>query len=145
MHTVTSDNAEQILGWLRTRGGIAIWPSVNMSDLGLSWTTPALTDGKPTTKPTWQAGETPEIITDPAQVLVSVDREVKRFHVAVRTGSQGLSLKVSDGGSRRIRKAVAAAGEGAYHVFDYGTQEAVIMNSVTTVPILEWLVCRGEC
>ena len=42
--------------------------------------------------------------------------EVKRFHVAVRLGSQGFSLKVSDGGSRRIRREVAKAGAGAFFV-----------------------------
>ena len=56
------------------------------------------------------------------------DIEVKRFRVGVRWGSQGFTLKVTDGGSRRIRREVSKAGDGAYHVFDYMTQEAVIMK-----------------
>jgi hypothetical protein len=72
-------------------------------------------------------------------VLVSKDVEVKRFRVGVRAGSQGLSLKVTDGGTRRIRSAVKRAGEGAYYKFDYSTQEAVIFKPGTQIPLLEFL------
>ena len=54
--------------------------------------------------------------------------EVKRFHVGVRMGSNGLALKVTDGGSRRIRREVSKAGEGAYYAFDYLTQDAIILR-----------------
>lgn len=70
--------------------------------------------------------------------MVAIDREVKRFHVAIRMGSQGFSMKCTDGASRRIRSAVAKAGEGAYHVFDYTTQEAVIMAPEKVIPLPEW-------
>src|SRR5262245_8279659 len=128
-HIVTPEHATKMLDWLQTRGGIAIWPSVNLSNPGASWSTPALKeDGSPMTKPTWQAANEPErIITSIDDVMVSIDKEVKRFRVGVRMGRQGFSLKVTDGGTRRIRAAVAKAGEGAYHSFDYETQEAVIM------------------
>jgi ribosomal protein S6 len=139
VHTVQAENAEKIWGWLHERGGIAVWTSVNLSNPGAGWTTPARReDGSPTGKPSWQAGDTPQIITDPADVLVSVDKEVGRFRVAVRMASQGLMTKVSDGGARRIRRAVAKAGEGAYHVFDYSTQQAVIMAPEKTMPLTEW-------
>lgn len=142
-HTVTAENAPKISKWLRERGGIAVWSSVNLSNPGAGWTTPACNeDGTPTAKPTWQAGDTPRIITDPAEVEVSFDKEVGRFRVAVRMGSQGTMLKVSDGGTRRIRKAVARAGEGAYHVFDYDTQEAVIMAPDRTMNMIEWRALR---
>lgn len=142
-HQVNADNAELFWEWLRNRGGIAIWRSVNLSNPGASWSTPALTDDnppKPYSKPTWQSSDQPSrIITDPTEVEVYVAAEVKRFHVAVRRSSSGMMLKVSDGGSRRIRSAVAKAGDGAYHVFDYETQEAVIMKPVSTVPLVEWI------
>jgi hypothetical protein len=54
-------------------------------------------------------------------------KEVKRFRVGIRMGSQGLRVKVTDGGSRRIRREVAKAGAGATYTFDYMTQEAVIL------------------
>jgi hypothetical protein len=139
-HIVRAEDAAKIAQWLDSRGGIAIWQSINLSNPGASWTTPAKTeDGQPYPKPTWEASNAPErIITSPADVIVSVDKEVKRFRVGVRMGSQGMSLKVTDGGTRRIRRAVIKAGDGAYHVFDYETQEAVIMAPATTTPLLDW-------
>ncbi len=139
-YTVRAEDAAKIADWLRTRGGIAIWRSISLSNPGASWTTPANTeDGQPYPKPTWQAANEPErIITDVADVMVSIDKEVKRFHVGVRMGSQGFSLKVTDGGTRRIRRAVAKAGEGAYYQFDYMTQEAVIMAPAETMSLAQW-------
>src|ERR1700693_5710362 len=101
-HIVNEVNAALFDEWIRTRGGLAVWRSINLSNPGASWTTPLRNaDGSPVTKPTWEAANQPErVITDPADVVVSVDKEVQRFHVALRMGSQGLSIKVSDGGSR---------------------------------------------
>lgn len=80
------------------------------------------------------------IITDPDDLEVAIDREVKRFHVAVRMGSQGMCLKVTDGGTRRIRKEVAKAGKGAYHVFDYDDWDnAVIMAPEKVVPFTQYV------
>jgi hypothetical protein len=131
--TIQPEHVALISEWLRTRGGIAIWRSQLLGDSGLTVTTPRLDEkGQPATKPGWKFASQPDrIITDPAEVLVSVDEEVNRFYVAVRMGSQGLMWKVTDGGTRRIRAAVAKAGEGAYYVLDYATQEAVIMRPVS--------------
>lgn len=139
-HTCSPENAEKMLDWIATRGGVAIWPSIDLSDLDKSWSTPAnAIDGTPTTKPHWKSDHKPcRTITDPAEILVTKDKEVKRFHVAIRMGSQGLVMKVTDGGTRRIRAAVAKAGEGAYYTFDYETQEAVIMAPEEQIPLSEW-------
>lgn len=146
-HICTAENAGRILDWMRTRGGIAVWVSVDLSRLGEIMTAPYLdAEGNVKTKPHWRMGNTPErVITDPAMVVVSEDVEVKRFHIAVRVGSQGMSIKVSDGGSRRIRKEVEKAGDGAYYVFDYTTQEAVIMKPKGEyVTLEEWERKQGE-
>ena len=71
-------------------------------------------------------------------------KEVKRFHVGVRPGSQGLSLKVTDGGSRRIRAEVAKAErvhkKSAWHVFDYEDHNnAVIMVEGDRVSLTDWM------
>ena len=135
------ENVAKYREWLATRGGLAVWKSINFSNLGTSWTTPARTaDGQPTPKPTWEADSAPaRVVTSEDDVDVVVDKEVKRFRVGVRRGSSNPCLiKVTDGGSRRIRKAVAAAGDGAYHVFDYETQEAVILAPEKRVPLREW-------
>lgn len=140
-HIVTAENAEKIFNWLEHRGGIYIWRSVNLSNPGASWTTPATTeDGKPYPKPTWQADSTPERhVTDPNDVVVSVDEVVKRFHIATRMGGNRLTIKVTDGGTRRIRREVAKAGEGAYYEFDYSCQDCLIFKPVKQQPLLEWL------
>lgn len=136
-HEVTPENAPTFRKWLAERGGLLVWQSINLSNPGQSWTTPALTeDGKPYPKPTWEAGDKPvRHITDAKDVVVIVPREVKRFRVGVRMGSQGLSLKVTDAGSRRIRKEVEKAGEGGFYEFDYSTQEAVIFAVTERAPL----------
>ena len=141
-HIIREENARQIADWLQTRGGIAIWESANLSNPTANWTTPAHNqDGTPRAgKPTWEAASRPvRIITDPKEIIISKDVEVKRFHVAVRLSGQGLMLKVSDGGSRRIRREVAKAGEGAYHLFDYTEQSVLIMKPASQVPLDKWL------
>lgn len=138
-HSVAPENVLKFREWFATRGGLAIWHSINLSNPSGSWTTPALAvDGTPTLKPTWQAADAPErLITDPSEVVVTVAKEVKRFHVAVKRGG-GLMLKLTDGGTRKVRAAVAKAGPDAWHEFDYTTQEAVIFVPGIEVPLPEW-------
>lgn len=133
------EHAAQYRDWIANRGGLLVWQSINLSNPGASWTTPAITDGAPTGKPTWQADNTPaRHIQSEDEVVVVQPREVKRFRVGVRRGDQGLAFKVTDGGSRRIRREVAKAGEGAWHEFDYSTQEAVILVADNPVPLSRW-------
>lgn len=139
-HTIVEANVSKILDWFANRGGLAVWQSINLSNPGASWTGPLNdADGKPSTKPNWQCGNEPVcVITDPADVVVEVPKEVKRFHVAIRMGSQGMSYKLTDGSSRRVRAAVAKAGDGAWYEFDYGTQEAVIYVAGDSKPLTEY-------
>jgi hypothetical protein len=135
-------NAAKFLDWIKSRGGIAIWKSIDLSDPGKSWSTPALSeDGAPTTKPTWQAESTPSrIITSADDVDVLVPSEVKRFRVALRMGAQGLKVKCTDASSAQIRSAVEKAGKGAWYEFDYERQEAVIFVAEKTVPLRQWAI-----
>ena len=139
-HICAPENAQKFMAWLQTRGGLAIWRSVNLSNPGASWTSPVnAPDGTPVKKPCWEAEETPSrIITDPAEVEVVVEKEVKRFHVAVRRGANGFMLKCTDASSKKIRRAEEKAGPLAWHRFDYETQEAVIFVPDRTVPLLEY-------
>ena len=134
---------EKFETWIRDRGGVQVWNNLNLSnpDAGQQFT-PAYKDAIkpdgegdlsgwiPYPQPHWSVGRG-EIITDISRFrFVKSWKEVKRFRVGVRMGSQGLSLKVTDGGTRRIRAACAKAEE-QYHVpasyhFDYEFQEAVI-------------------
>ncbi len=157
-HSCNIDNAPKFADWITSRGGVAVWKSVDLSNPGASWSSPAM-DGcavcgtdkgrltckcggtafVPHPKPTWRADDKPDIITDPADIEVYQATEVKRFRIGIRRGSQGLSLKVTDAGSRRIRAEVAKAGEGAYHEFDYDTQEAVIMKTTSLGSLKDWM------
>lgn len=138
---VTAGNALAIADWIEHRKGIAIWESIDLSDPGYTVTTPVETaDGKPTPKPSWKVANTPaRVITSVDEVVVSIDKEVKRFHVGVRVGGSGLKLKLTDGATHKVRKAVEKAGEGAYHVFDYMTQEAVIMAPESQTPLADFM------
>lgn len=144
-HVVQQANASRILDWIKNRGGILVWESVNLSNPGASWTTPALDEqGNPSRKPTWEAANEPaRKITSADEVDVVTAKEVKRFHVGVRMGSLGMSLKVTDGGTRRIRAEVAKAeqksGKEAWYEFDYGDyKNAVILVEGDRVPLNEY-------
>ncbi len=135
-HIVTAENAAAIWSWLTTRGGLAIWRSTNPSRRGASWTTPAkAADGKPTAKPTADAGNSPErIITDPAEVMVSVDAEANRVPVS-RDPDGGLSQASADA----VYAAVVKAGEAAYFRLEQDKDEAIIYACVGQTPITNWL------
>jgi hypothetical protein len=129
--------------WLENRGGLAVWNCHDLSDPCKMWTTPAKTkDGQPTPKPHWAAGEVIATITDPASVIVTVPREVKRFHVAVRLGGNDLKVELTDGSSSRVRAATEKAerdtGKEAWHVFDYERQDAIIYVQGDMVPLKDW-------
>lgn len=138
-HICTIENAPKFWEWIQTRGGIAVWQSVNLSNAGASWSTPAMSkEGLPTEKPTWESDSKPSrIIKDAGEVMVSIDKEVKRFHVAIRRG-QCFNFKCTDASSRKIRQACEKAGDGSYHMFDYETQEAVIMAPDKQMSLQEW-------
>jgi hypothetical protein len=141
-----AEHADKIAEWLRTRGGIAIWQSIDLAQAGRTLTTPLNTaEGKPSPKPVWWVGNEPEvIITDFADVVVSKDVEVKRFHVALRMEANGMKIKCTDASTRRIHAAIAKAGAGAYHVFDYETREAVILKPESQTSLLDYLVAAGK-
>ena len=135
-HIVTAENAAAIWSWLTTRGGLAIWRSTNPSRRGASWTTPVkAADGRLTTKPAPDAADTPErIITDPAEVMVSVDAEAN--HVPICRDPDGELSKAS---ADAVYSAVVKAGERAYFRLEKDAKEAVIYAPVKQLPIPEWL------
>ena len=137
---VFEENAPKFSDWLKNRGGLAVWQSIDLSDPGASCTTPALTDGKPTTKPHWKyANEPQRIVTDPAEVQVQRMKEVKRFHVATQRGSGFMQLVLTDASDTRVKKALDKAGEGSTYIFDYGDYENCIILAPDKVQsLVEW-------
>jgi len=127
---VGDDNARKMLDWIRNRGGIAVWTSRLIGGTDGGYYVPAKTaEGKGSTKPHWSAGDSPDfVVTDSSDVRFVQPREVGRFRVAIRKGSQGLAYKCTDVSTLKIRKAVEKAGGGSWHEFDYSSQEAVIYS-----------------
>lgn len=123
--------------WIKTRGGVQVWENINLSnmDAGDQYT-PALETVKvpmengginavPYHKPHWSVRQG-ELITDIKRFrFVKSWKEVKRFHVGVRMGAQGFTMKVTDGGTRKIRAACDKYPGSSYR-FDYEFQEAII-------------------
>lgn len=138
---ISAENAEKIVSWLKDREGVAVWNSIDLSNPGKQMLSPVKdSEGKPYTKPHWSLSNTPVIYTDINDIVVSVDKEVKRFHVGTRMGSQGFSIKVTDAGSARIRREVEKAGEKAYYVFDYSDyKNAVIMAPKKEMSLAEYI------
>jgi len=141
MLIIKADRAPLIYQWIKDRGGVAVWNSISLSDPSKQLLTPALTDGKPTTKPHWSVTDTPEVISDAAAVWVTIDKEVKRFHIALR--NTGLYIKLTDASSRRVRAETERAGEDAHYEFDYDCQEAVIFKSTQKFTLTQYAVEKG--
>jgi len=137
---IPPENAAKVLLWLKTRGGLALWRSEDLSDPSSSWYTPALTaEGTPSPRPHWKTATTPHrVITSIDEIQVSEDKEVRRFHIAIRMGAQGLRIKLTSGSTKRVLAAEAKAGIGSYHLFDFEAQEAVIMAPDKITPLSEW-------
>ena len=121
--------------WIKTRGGILVWENVNLSDPGAGpmFTPVRDAEGKTNCKnspPHWthRYHETCTKIKDFKFVKEMV--EVNRFRVAVRMGTQGLMVKLTDASTKKLNKALDKAkektGQDASYRFDYSTQEAVI-------------------
>lgn len=115
--------------WIAERGGVLVWESADFGTLGRKMFTPSVTeDGKRGVefKPHWSMVYA-ETATDISRFRFQKSaKEVKRFKVGARVGSQGMTLKVTDGGTRKIRAACAKAGPDSFYEFDYETQEAVV-------------------
>lgn len=150
-HECVEQNAEKFVDWILHRGGIAVWQSVNLSNPGASWSTPALTDGRPTPQPTWQADSEPAAVhTDPAKILVRREKEVRRFRVGLRRkGFMGLTFVLTDGAQRRLYSALDKlrdAGQDPRYHFDRSTQEVVITvpDDEGTMSLADWIAARDR-
>ena len=140
-HECAPENAAKMREWIASRGGVAIWRSINLSNPGGSWSTPALTpEGQPYPKPTWEAETAPHrVITDASEIEVITRKEIRRFRVAVRMGGNGLTMKLTDAASRKLRAACDKLGPDSSYTFDYGTQEAVITMPGERVSLVDWV------
>lgn len=139
-HYCSEANAPRFADWIENRGGVALWGNLMIGD-DTQWSTPALQeDGSPMGKPIYKATNEPiAIFTDPAEIGVQVFEEFKRFRVGLRMGAQGTMVKLTEASTRRLNKALEAAGIGATYVFDYDNQEAVVLRPKSTQSLKEWM------
>ena len=129
---------EKFESWIKDREGVSVWENAILSDAvaGYHFSPKKDANGNLCMTPHWSY-RLKEVITDINRFqFVREMKEVKRFHVAVRFGSQGLSLKLTDASSRRVRRECDKIKErydtSPVYNFDYNTQECVI-----EIPILE--------
>jgi hypothetical protein len=141
--SIPPSHVERVSSWIRTRGGVAVWPNLEIGGGGGDGLTPALDeDGKPTACPGWRYAKAPsQIVTDPAEVLVTPSRDVCSFRVGVRRGD-GLSFVLTDGAQRNVNKALAKYSTPeapAQYYFDYERQHAVITVPLPPVSLTDYL------
>lgn len=137
------ENAARFADWIATRGGVAVWRSVNLSNPGASWSTPALAaDGKPMARPTWEVDNKPErVVMSADDVDVTTGREVKRVKIALRRGD-GLSIVLTSHSSKKLRAACDAAGPDSWYEFD-GMGYALVFVPGEVVELSAWVAARG--
>lgn len=141
-HLCSPENAPKFLEWIRTREGIAVWKTVNLSDPGQSWTTPVINaKGERLTRPhSYAAAEPDQIITSADDVDVQVGKEVKRFHVGIERHT--MAFKLTTAASDRVRREVDKASTkhqcDAWYEFDYNAQDALIFIPASTQTLTEF-------
>lgn len=143
------ENAPKFADWIKNRGGVAWWRSVNLSNPSASWSTPALTDGKPTPRPTWQADSTPEIITDPAKIGVYETRVLEKVEVKLKVGS-GMMAVLTQASQNRLDKAMRKHGSGHKDTVFYRRSgdlmfpEMEVCESVDLGSLKDWMAANRE-
>ena len=138
-HKCEDINAEKFMQWIKTRGGLACWRSLDIGN-PKTWTAPLkAADGSIKDKPFGFAESQPyRIITSSDDVLVYTSKQVRRVRVALQRG-YGFNVELTPASTRKVRAAVEKAGEDAYYEFDHDTQEAVIMAPTgKAVTLTDW-------
>jgi len=141
-------SAQQVADWIATRGGVAVWTSIDFSRPGEASLTPAFDfAGRTMGKPSWHYGNDPVIITDPEKIGVYCETLFKVIPVVLRVGSMGLSLKLSDSSQRNLDRTLARceAKHGSAHWRRGGLDDRPAMSVYYTDGMLslgEWI--RGQ-
>jgi hypothetical protein len=132
----TPENAPKFYEWIQTRGGVANWKSINLSNPGASWSSPVLSTEpcmncqgrgefpdhitcesckgwkfQKFEKPNWQCGNTPEIVTSADEIGVYEDALFKAVPVRLKRGGGMFSLVLADSSQRNVDKIMAKCRE----------------------------------
>lgn len=103
----TAKNAAKLAAWIEHRGGVAVWPSVDLSDPDKQLLTPALTDGEPTARPHWKCATEAKLVTTTDQVGIYQESTFREFTVAIRRSDNGLSAKLTDASQAKVERVIA--------------------------------------
>lgn len=145
-YRVSEADADKILTWLRERGGILIWTSVDLSRPGESSTTPFRDPaGIPVGKPHWRFGDHPRHITDISEVEVAEAEKVESLAVRIKRGGE-LRLTLTSHSSAKLQERLAHWSQerntAAWYHFEgflvNGWDTAHIYVDSKIVPMQEW-------
>lgn len=134
------ENAARFLKWIETRGGIAVWRSLDLSSPGKSWSTPVQQeDGTSTKPPHWSCDKRPFIVSSAEDVDVIAGKRVATVRIGLQ--QSGFAINLTPTSSARLRDACRKAGEGAWYEFDEnakGQRVAHIYVPSAKVPLSQW-------
>lgn len=150
-HSCEEKNARKFWHWIKTRGGIAVWKSVNLSNPGASWSSPVRDkDGNTYGKPNWQSANEPVIFDNPDEVGVYQKSLYKAVPVALRRSGNGLTLKLTDASQRKVDKLLRACeekhGDSFYErgTLDIEGASIGVFYSTGEISLTEWIRVNGE-
>ena len=119
---------EKMAGWIKDRGGVKVWNNINLSNIRSGpLFSPVLDENgnEYLSAPRWGWGDPVIIKSIDKFRFVKEFKEVARFRVAIRMGSNGTMLKLTGGSTKRLHRLLDAH-PGSYYRFDYAMQECVI-------------------
>lgn len=139
IEVMTPGCREKFENWIQYRGGVQVWKNQNLSNpnAGDMFTAALTIEGQPTPCPHWSraAGELVKEIG--GFRFVKELKEVQRCRIALRMGDSGLTIKLTDASSRRVRAICAEikARTGEDPTFSWGGDDG--KDCVFKVPVWE--------
>lgn len=138
MISIDPNDAEKIRGWIRSRGGVAIWRSLDLGAPGETFTPALAEDGAPMGPPGWQYEKAPTaVLTSEEAVTVQTKRHVKDVPIGIERGC-GLTLVLTSASRRRLKDALERIEEAAWYEFGFNDKDrrvAHIFVAAETVPL----------
>src|ERR1017187_7733431 len=96
---------EKFIDWINSRGGVQFWHNANLSDptAGDVFTPALTTEGTTSQSPRWSHPTKGELVQDISHFKFATKlQEVDRFKIAVRIGSNGFMINLTDASSKRL-------------------------------------------
>ena len=141
-HECDEHNAAKFLDWIRNRGGVAVWQSVNLGNPGASWSGPMQqANGDPSSKPNWESDTKPASVhTDATKIGVYSAVLVETIPAKVKVN--GMQMVLTSGTTRRLtaalRRVEKSHGNSFYRKGSSMDPELYIFTSGPMVSLQEW-------